>query len=338
MPSNVGYGASVGNNFGAGGVIFVSNVSPSPNTLIGPGGTVNFTLGVQGGLISLSTVRVTIVGENGFDGSVPAFGAHYASGSTYHYNASVNGYDFSFARTSGFLSSDVLVVITGSTTDGATTTQTYSLLATPAPQYPLTPFGSALVTIPIGKFSGEATSGLLSGAAGQVFVTPGLDVANTSVSLDVDDVQVLTHTADHYDIPQTDNSRPLLWGPPKSVVTFSISGVTSHLGVIRIATSSPHGFISGQTVTVSGVVGVPANGSWKVSVVSSVTFDLVGSVFSGAYVSGGLAGPPVFPPPDDSAYTPVLNDPNFTFLKTTQASVVGELTDTNSGNTTVILY
>ena len=48
MPSNVGYGASVGNNFGAGGVIFVSNVSPSPNTLIGPGGTVNFTLGVQG--------------------------------------------------------------------------------------------------------------------------------------------------------------------------------------------------------------------------------------------------------------------------------------------------
>lgn len=58
-------------------------------------------------------------------------------------------------------------------------------------------------------------------------------------------------------------------------------------GLIRI-TAAGHGFSTGDVVAVYGVGGVPnANGSWTITVINSSTFDLQGSVFAGAYTSGG---------------------------------------------------
>lgn len=74
------------------------------------------------------------------------------------------------------------------------------------------------------------------------------------------------------------------------LVARTITGAANNGGgLIRIA-SNGHGYINGQTVTISGVVGTTeANGTWVLSGVTANTFDLVGSVFVNAYTSGGSA-------------------------------------------------
>lgn len=58
-------------------------------------------------------------------------------------------------------------------------------------------------------------------------------------------------------------------------------------GIIRL-TSANHGFTNKSPIIVAGVAGTTeANGSWSISVVDGNTFDLVGSIFSHAYTSGG---------------------------------------------------
>jgi len=57
-----------------------------------------------------------------------------------------------------------------------------------------------------------------------------------------------------------------------------------------VITATAHGYASGQTVTVSGVLGnIAANGTWTVTVLTANTFSLNGSTGNGAYVSGGSA-------------------------------------------------
>lgn len=58
---------------------------------------------------------------------------------------------------------------------------------------------------------------------------------------------------------------------------------------IIIAMPSPHGLTTGDTVTISGVVGnTAANGTFVITVISSVWFSLNGSAGNGAYISGGV--------------------------------------------------
>ena len=65
-----------------------------------------------------------------------------------------------------------------------------------------------------------------------------------------------------------------------------ISGVANNgSGLIRI-TSAAHSLSTGDQVFVAGVGGVTAaNGTWTVTVISTTTFDLVGSTFSGTYTA-----------------------------------------------------
>ena len=268
MPTSVGYGASFGNNFGGGGLIYLVGLNPLPNTQIVGNAPIQFTVGVQGGLIDLSSIQVTVAGEFAFDGSVPAFTPQYSS-STYHYDGNNNGYSFSISRTGGYVVPTVTVSVTARTTDGATTTQTYSVIAFQSVQYPPAPVGTALISMSVSSFSGEYDSGLLADADGLLFISPSLFVPNPSVSVDVDDVEVRTRASDHYDVPAVGNSRPFLLGPP-----FAAPPV----------------------------------------------------------------GSPAFPPVVSSNYLPVFNDPGFTFLKTTGATIVGVLHDTILSKDTVILY
>lgn len=74
------------------------------------------------------------------------------------------------------------------------------------------------------------------------------------------------------------------------LVARAVTGAANNGGGLVRVTSNGHGYINGQVVTVSGVVGtVEANGSWVVAGVTANTFDLVGSAFVNAYVSGGSA-------------------------------------------------
>ena len=72
----------------------------------------------------------------------------------------------------------------------------------------------------------------------------------------------------------------------------SITGAANNgSGLIRI-TAPGHGFTGPPNkVDISGVVGtVEANAvGWTITVISSSTFDLVGSTFTNAYTSGGIA-------------------------------------------------
>lgn len=268
MPVNVGNGASFGNNFGGGGIIYVDNIVPAPNTLVLPSVTLNFTIAVNGGMVDLASIQITTMGEPAFDGSIPAFDALYSS-STYTYNPSANGYDFAITRTGGFIGNGIPVTIVASTIDGAVTNQIYSVQTNITPAYPPTPFGVALIAIPMDRFSGEITSGLIGEDEGQVFLSPGLVDANPLVQLDVDDVRLSTDNAEHCFVKQTNNLRPFVWGPPFS--------------------SPP-------------------------------------------------VGAPVFPPLISTQYMPTLNNPEYSFVKNEDYSVVGVLHDTILDTDTIILY
>jgi hypothetical protein len=76
--------------------------------------------------------------------------------------------------------------------------------------------------------------------------------------------------------------------------TISITGAAnSGSGLIRIAVASTAVLATGQFVSIGGVVGtVEANAEgWRITVIDGTHFDLVGSTFTNAYVSGGtIAG------------------------------------------------
>lgn len=73
-----------------------------------------------------------------------------------------------------------------------------------------------------------------------------------------------------------------------SIATFTVAGVANAGGQVRITTTGAHGLLAGDTVFVTDVGGVPgANGRFAVAVPAPDQLDLAGSVFSGAWTSGG---------------------------------------------------
>jgi len=69
---------------------------------------------------------------------------------------------------------------------------------------------------------------------------------------------------------------------------ITITGAANNgSGLIRI-TAASHSFADGAIVRIHDVTGcTEANGAWKIDYVSDSTFDLLGSTFANAYVSGG---------------------------------------------------
>jgi hypothetical protein len=80
-------------------------------------------------------------------------------------------------------------------------------------------------------------------------------------------------------------------GNVSNSLTRTITGAANNgSGLIRITTSGSHLFSPHDVVIITGVVGTTeANGTWSINVIGSTTFDLVGSTFTHAYVSGGSA-------------------------------------------------
>lgn len=75
--------------------------------------------------------------------------------------------------------------------------------------------------------------------------------------------------------------------------TFSVQTTSGNLvSPISVTTTTNHGLASGDTVTITGVVGnTAANSTFQITVTGVNTFDLDGSTGNGAYVSGGTVYP-----------------------------------------------
>lgn len=78
-------------------------------------------------------------------------------------------------------------------------------------------------------------------------------------------------------------------GPVPGVSNLAVTNATNNgSGLVRLTVSSTTGLANGNVVTVTGVNGVPgANTTALISGLTGTTLDLVGTTFSGAYVSGG---------------------------------------------------
>lgn len=93
----------------------------------------------------------------------------------------------------------------------------------------------------------------------------------------------LTYCGTGFEHP--DNS-PAFVGTPGAGKAISDATNTSPI----VITSATHGYVTGDGVRVSGVVGnTAANGDWVIKVILPTTFELVGSTGNGVYVSGGTA-------------------------------------------------
>lgn len=76
------------------------------------------------------------------------------------------------------------------------------------------------------------------------------------------------------------------WTGEKMRGTGTITGATNATPIV--CTLSSHGYTTGDTVVISGAAGnTAANGVWEVNVLTSSTFQLVGSTGNGTWTSGG---------------------------------------------------
>lgn len=78
------------------------------------------------------------------------------------------------------------------------------------------------------------------------------------------------------------------------IVTATSLSVTAatNAGPIQITTSTNHNLTTGDTVTITGVLGnTAANGTFVITVINPTAFTLNGSTGSGAYTSGGTVSP-----------------------------------------------
>lgn len=75
---------------------------------------------------------------------------------------------------------------------------------------------------------------------------------------------------------------------PANFVGSGVAGA-SNTGPIVITTNAVHGLAGSEVVRITGVLGnTNANGFWRIVVLSTTTFSLVGSSGNAAYTSGGL--------------------------------------------------
>jgi len=93
----------------------------------------------------------------------------------------------------------------------------------------------------------------------------------------------LVNSAPWAEVPQSCEIQPY-------DITDTPLGVTAatNASPIQVTTNFPHGFATGDEVTISGVLGnTAANGVWTITVVDTTNFTLDGSTGNGVYTSGG---------------------------------------------------
>lgn len=100
--------------------------------------------------------------------------------------------------------------------------------------------------------------------------------------------KVLTSNTHIFPYPSNCTTVLKVWDLKTNAIVIT-GAADNGAGLVRI-TSVDHGLASNDIVPITDVLGTTeANDTWKITVITDDTFDLVGSVFANAYVSGGLA-------------------------------------------------
>lgn len=206
-----GFGTNYGYNQKGGDIPYLTSLVPAPNSLIPLDGYIRFTLGVNDGLIDLTTVRITIASVLAFDGSMASFLGDFAGSD---YVPVDNGYRFNLLKSSAYNSRVVTVLVEASTYGRTDINQSYQVTVNSLSDYPPVPYGTELNMVPVSRFTGEVQSGPLAGGQGLMFVSPSLTFSSSGNQIDLDSAEVATQAGDAYAQDSGDNLRPFLWGPP----------------------------------------------------------------------------------------------------------------------------
>lgn len=216
-----GFGSNWGFEHLGGGLVYVIS-QPGENEPIYPsvnGGFLDITIGVQGSIVQLDSVRIFINSFLVFDGAAqggPAWTVRYVALSSYSYVPEHNGYRFLIKESPRFGLLNMDVTVQASTPDGEQAEHVYRVFLFPQfkGEYPPVPFGRSLGHVPLRRFTGEDNSGLLSKSAGLAFFSPSLKIEESAgADVDFDRVQVVTDAQDRYVAPQSSNARVFLIGP-----------------------------------------------------------------------------------------------------------------------------
>lgn len=113
--------------------------------------------------------------------------------------------------------------------------------------------------------------------------------------------------------------------PSATGTTYVVSNAEDNgAGKVKLTTEA-HPYNTGDFVSVMGVVGVPANGYHEVTVPDSTHLVLDDVTFSGAYISGGIAGPTTIAVRDDRS-TPYYGIGLFTSLGAESGALLNDIT------------
>jgi hypothetical protein len=346
-----GFGGNFGSNYGGGGVIYLTNLSPEPGGTIPPDNTISFTVGVQGSLIDLSSVQITISAQAVFSGFTP-----------------IGGYIVGVADNVG------LFEITTSTAHGLSTGQQVNIIG--AVGAPIN--GTWTVTFnSLTQFTLQGSSYVAGYASGGLVSLPPAfttDFITSSYAYSVPDngytftivssgtlplnvvVNVVANTTDGGTSNQTYTLgavQPVVYPP----TPLGVPLVNVPLGML--SGEAQTGILAGGQGQVFFSPALPAPNTGSQLDVQTVETDVRAADSYNPAPPGRnsnnrpwLWGPPTAVPPA-RAYPPdfvlgiyeptwnswnVPNQAPFVFLKTTQAQATGVLTDVPTGHTTIILY
>lgn len=325
--SGNGFGAESGYNSRGEEESFVTGLLPEPNGMLPSDRFVRFSVGAVGAPPDASTLRVTAGGLVAYDGSTGTFSSVFSTSTVSA--ASDGSIAFAVKRTGSYPGRVATFLVEGSSTYGIPILFSWVVTVQSLTAYPPMPSGLELGRVPIQRLSGEVQTGILGGAAGLVFASPALVAPNSGSQVDVDKAEITSHAGDWYVLDPGTNPRPFLWGPPPSIpsgrvfppdfsppdyepvwgdpgyafmrttphavgrmsATKAISGTSNSAGLILVTTSSPHGYSTGDSVTVEHVNGtVEANGTWTVTVTGASTFTLDGSSFVNPFAASTPPG------------------------------------------------
>lgn len=124
----------------------------------------------------------------------------------------------------------------------------------------------------------------------------GLDIKGGTLNLDgtpafpVPTAQIFDKSITYRKLQHPSTTSILLGSNSNAGLTIT-GAADNGSGLIRLSVADTSTFATGQSKTVSDVVGTTeANGTWTITVVDATRIDLQGSAFANAYVSGGTIG------------------------------------------------
>lgn len=98
------------------------------------------------------------------------------------------------------------------------------------------PLGAEIGRVPVSRFTGSPTSGLLANVSHSVFFSPSFNNSISGNQIDIDTIEVTVVATDVYSAPIVENNRVFTWGPHSNSRTNTSVFVTMPKAYTVIAT------------------------------------------------------------------------------------------------------